>query len=59
MATPRGRPMHCPQYASLPEVLRGMVPEREYAWLSDAQKQSFVEDMTEPDADSTDGARWD
>lgn len=55
---PAPRPVRCPQYGTLPEILKGMVTEREYAWLPDAAKNTLIDDLTLPDADSEDPAEW-
>lgn len=36
-------------YDALPEIIRGMVTRKEYAWMSDDQKCNLIEDCTTPD----------
>lgn len=36
-------------YDALPESIKAMYSEKEYAWLSDAEKQTLVERETEPE----------
>ncbi len=40
------------RYRALPDSVRMMVSEHEYAWLSDAEKARLVQDLTEPDAET-------
>jgi hypothetical protein len=47
MAPPLGSDFEA--YDALPEVIRGHITRKEYAWLSDEQKQNLVEDMTTPE----------
>lgn len=44
------------QYANLPASVRAIYSEIEYAWLSDGEKDSLVERLTEPEADTIDPA---
>lgn len=44
------------QYDNLPEIIRESLTRKEYAWMTDAQKQNLVQEMTEPDDDAEDGA---
>lgn len=36
-------------YDALPEIIRGLVTRQEYAWMSDDQKCSLIEDLTTPE----------
>lgn len=36
-------------YRDIPEVLRGLITEREWSFLSDQQKADLISDMTEPE----------
>lgn len=39
------------RYNGLPDSVRSIVSETEYAWLSDAEKARLQQDLTEPDAE--------
>ena len=36
-------------YEALPEAIKAMYSEKEYAWLSDTEKQTLIERETEPE----------
>ncbi len=36
-------------YEALPEAIKAIVSEHEYAWLSAAEKIRLTQDLTEPD----------
>ena len=40
---------HHPDYDALPEAIKAAVTAREYAWMSDLQRDNITADMTEPD----------
>jgi len=38
-------------YENLPEVVRALLPKKEWLWLSDADKAALIENYTQPDED--------
>lgn len=49
-------PRRDPRYDALPEGIKAMVSPEAYLWLSDAEKDRLVQDMTQPAADAEDPA---
>lgn len=39
------------RYGELPDSVKAIVSEREFAWLGDAEKARLQQDLTEPDAE--------
>jgi hypothetical protein len=44
------KPNTHPDYEQLPDSIKAVMTEKEYCWLSDAEKVSLVEDFTMPEA---------
>lgn len=42
------------QYDNLPDVLKAQIARHEWAWLSDAERQRFVQGCVEPEAEDID-----
>ena len=40
-----------PDYANLPEAVKGVFSPKEYAWLDDEGRRRLIEDMTLPEVE--------
>jgi len=38
-----------PEYDQLPSVVKGLVSEKEHAWMGEEQRRRLVEDMCNPE----------
>jgi hypothetical protein len=38
------------EYDALPEPIKAALPQREWLWLSDAEKARLIQDETEPES---------